>query len=1089
MNLPPARSNVVLAVARALLACAVLATAAPLAHAQYFGQNKPRYERFDWSTYQTPHFLIYNYLERPTTRDSVNARLAWIGQLSESWYAQHRRVLDNDLPGRNLMLLYNNHADFQQTNAIQGGISTGTGGVTEAFKNRVIFPFALSNHQTDHVLGHELVHAFQYDIVLNGDSTNIQNLGNLPLWMVEGLAEYLSIGRVDAHTSMWMRDAVLHDDVPTMRKLNNPKYFPYRWGQAWWAFVTGLQGDGVIRPLFESTAKYGLERAVARELGMRIGQLDTLWVQSLERHYEPFTTARADDEPPGSVLIDEDDGGTMNIAPVVSPDGRYVIFLSEKNLFSIDLFLADARTGEVIRQVTERTRGGHIDDFAFVESAGTWDPKSDRFAYVAVSKGRNVLVVSEVERGRTIEEYSLGDLQAFDNPTWSPDGKSIVVSGLVEGQVDLFRFTLATGTVERLTNSFASELLPSFDATGERIVFAQDAARTGARLGASQGFDIAVLDLATGAVSVVETFPGADNLNPGFDDAGDIVFLSNADGYRDLYRVRPSTGELYRLTRLATGVSGITAYAPAISASPRRDRTAYTVLTDGEYTIYSAKRDEFLNEPVTDRTVDLAAATLPTLNRKAPLAVDPWLQSRPVEPSELAEAGFADAASRDEAGALPAGTTRPGAEPQAGDGIGLRADSNYAYTPLRNPFRLDFIGGGAGVGTSIGNPGLGTQFGAAGGINALFSDVLGGRQLFAGVSLNGRLVDAFGQFAYVNRERPWGYGASFSHVPYRAGSFVGGGVLDTIPNTSFQAIRYDVLERRVFEDRLGVFVDRPFSRTLRIEGGASFAIYNTRQDVTQLYYDGIGRLVAQDRRRDREADLPGFNLGSVSAAVVGDNAIMGLASPLQGYRFRLGAEQVFGEFQYTQSTVDGRVYHRLRPFTFAARLLHYGRHGLGDQRGGLLFPFYVGNQFFVRGLSNQGEVNALGSANNFNFNALVGNNLGVVNGEIRLPFTGPRRLALIPVRGLYTELTAFVDGGLAYDDFTDVRQYYRERDSEPDGGVPSGDFASLSRPLFSAGFSLRANVFGALIVEPYYARVINADAARWRFGVNLVPGW
>lgn len=110
---------------RVWLVLAVLATAVTHLPAQYFGQNKPRYERFDWTTYQTPHFSIYNYLERPAATDRVNPRLVWIGQLSESWYAQHSRVLDKDLPDRNLMLLYNNHADFQQTNAIQGSIATG----------------------------------------------------------------------------------------------------------------------------------------------------------------------------------------------------------------------------------------------------------------------------------------------------------------------------------------------------------------------------------------------------------------------------------------------------------------------------------------------------------------------------------------------------------------------------------------------------------------------------------------------------------------------------------------------------------------------------------------------------------------------------------------------------------------------------------------------------------------------------------------------------------------------------------------------------------------------------------------------------
>ena len=60
----------------------------------------------------------------------------------------------------------------------------GTGGVTEALKNRVIFPLTETWQQTDHVLGHELVHAFQYNSLINGDSTSLNSVRNLPLWMV-----------------------------------------------------------------------------------------------------------------------------------------------------------------------------------------------------------------------------------------------------------------------------------------------------------------------------------------------------------------------------------------------------------------------------------------------------------------------------------------------------------------------------------------------------------------------------------------------------------------------------------------------------------------------------------------------------------------------------------------------------------------------------------------------------------------------------------------------------------------------------------------------------------------------------------------
>jgi hypothetical protein len=131
-----------------------------------------------------------------------------IAQWSEKWYYRHARALNDTIKKQNPLLIYENHPDFQQTTAISSMISIGTGGVTESLKNRVIMPVLETNAQTDHVLGHELVHAFQFNQLLRDTPQTMYSMRNLPLWFVEGMAEYLSIGSVDAHTAMWMRDAI-----------------------------------------------------------------------------------------------------------------------------------------------------------------------------------------------------------------------------------------------------------------------------------------------------------------------------------------------------------------------------------------------------------------------------------------------------------------------------------------------------------------------------------------------------------------------------------------------------------------------------------------------------------------------------------------------------------------------------------------------------------------------------------------------------------------------------------------------------------------------------------------------------------------
>src|SRR4030095_9324744 len=140
------------------LCTAIVATlaAAATAQAQYFGRNKVQYRDFKFEVLKTDHFDIYFYAEE---RDAA----ADVARLAERWYARLSVLLDHNLSNRQPVVLYGSHADFEQTNVVGGEIGAGTGGVTEGLKRRVVLPLTGALKETDHVLGHELVHAFQYD--------------------------------------------------------------------------------------------------------------------------------------------------------------------------------------------------------------------------------------------------------------------------------------------------------------------------------------------------------------------------------------------------------------------------------------------------------------------------------------------------------------------------------------------------------------------------------------------------------------------------------------------------------------------------------------------------------------------------------------------------------------------------------------------------------------------------------------------------------------------------------------------------------------------------------------------------------------
>src|SRR5918996_1759541 len=165
---------------------------AVVAEAQYFGQNKVRYEDLEFSVLKTTHFDIYYY-------EQEAASVGEAGRIAERWYERMARVLDHRLRARQPLVLYANHPDFEQTTVISGLIGPSTGGVTERLRNRMVLPFTGTLADTSHVLGHELVHAFQFDMARRGTF-------QLPLWFIEGMAEYLSLGPVHSQTALWLRD-------------------------------------------------------------------------------------------------------------------------------------------------------------------------------------------------------------------------------------------------------------------------------------------------------------------------------------------------------------------------------------------------------------------------------------------------------------------------------------------------------------------------------------------------------------------------------------------------------------------------------------------------------------------------------------------------------------------------------------------------------------------------------------------------------------------------------------------------------------------------------------------------------------------
>ncbi|CAN5741801.1 basic secretory protein-like protein [soil metagenome] len=997
-----------------VFAAFLAAPVAVSAQGDYFGQNKVQYRDFDFKVLKTEHFDIYYYPE-----EEAAARMA--ARMAERWYGRLSQLLVHELRGRQPLILYAAGTHFRQTNTIQGGIGEGTGGVTEAFKRRIVLPFAGPLAATDHVIGHELIHAFQYDITGTNVSANTAGALAMPLWFIEGMAEYLSIGPVDPHTAMWMRDAARREKLPEIDDLENPRYFPYRYGHALWAFIGGKYGDQAVGSLLRAAAvAKSYREAFVAVLGVDSKELTKLWHEAEFNAYRPVAeTTKLAGAFGRAVILNEEKGPRLNVSPELSPDGSRFMFFSERDLFSIDLFLAETATGKVIRKITDTATDPHFESLQFLGSAGAWDPSGERFVVPAISKGKAVLAILNASNGNRERQIVVDGADEVLNPTWSQDGRRVAFSGLVGGFNDLFVYDLTANTLRRLTNDPYAEMDPAFSPDGRSIAFATDRFTTKLDVLEIGQPRIAVLDVESGTVREVGGFAGAKNIGPQWTpDGRGLFFLSDRGGITNLYRLTVDGGTPVQLTNLVTGVSGITALSPAMSSS-------------GGRVIFSAYEDDGYNVYALETETQLTGTAPVDLPRNAG-----------VLPPRTAAAGPVAALLANPTASLPPATEEVEEE------------------PYRPKLSLDFAGQPS---IGIGAGPFGTY--AAGGVSFLFSDMLGNHTVGTSAQVTSRFDEFGGSLFYLNRKRRWNYGVGLDQTPYVSRGYqTSVGVIDgqqVLQENEFRILQTD--------RSLSGLISYPFSRASRVEVSGGLRQIGLKQDVRSRTFDRNGQLIGQE---DRElASFDDLNLGQGSAALVYDTSISGATSPIRGSRSRLEVSQSSGSLSYTGALADLRTYVMpFRPVTFAFRGMFYGRYG-GDAENERLPTLFLGYPGLVRGYdpgsfrAEECGVQPDGSCPAFD--RLIGSRVGIFNAEMRVPlwslFGGQNFYGPLPV-----ELAIFGDAGVAWGS-----------GSRP--GFADGD----RDPVTSIGAALRANVFGFAVAEIDYVKPLNRDRGWiWQFSLR-----
>jgi Tol biopolymer transport system component len=1019
----------------ALVLSTALAAVPAAGQSSYFGRNKVQYQRFDYQILKTEHFDIYFY---PEEKEAIKIA----GQFAERWYKRFSRLLNHELRGRQALIMYASHPQFEQTTVLPELISEGMGGVTESYKRRIILPFGGSLEETDHVIGHELVHAFQYDISAGSTPIYAQQQGGgiekAPLWFVEGLAEYLTYGPVDAHTAMWMRDAIVQKKFPTIKELINPnKYFPYRYGQALWAYIGGRWGDLAVAKLFRDVCR-GLDydKAIERTLGVKLDALSKAWQESIKADNAELAKETRLPSETGRLLVKGTEMEGLNVAPSLSPDGKKFLFLSSRDLFSIELYMSDTKTGKVTRRITKTAVDTQFQSIQFIYSAGSWNLAGDRFAFGAVEAAKPVLAFLDADGKKLDEDIAFDSVDEILNPTWSPDGKRIAFSALSGGFSDLYIYNRETKDLKNVTSDPYGDLQPVWSPDGRAIAFITErfTSQVTDRLVSAGGYRLALLDPETGAITIVPTFKEGKTINPQWSaDSRSIFFVSDQNGISNIYRLDLASKDIRQVTNLYTGVSGITGVSPTLSIASKSNDLLYSVYNEGNYSIFSIEPQNLLaGRPVEEATLNTTPAVL---------------------------------SPRDRQGSEILGLLRNST-------FGLPDVSKFSEAPYKPKLSLDYVS------TPTIGVGYDRYYGAygGGGIALTWSDMLGRHNVVTAAQVNNRLMDSAALVGYMNSEHRLNWGAVLQRMPMVYGNYYYG--YDYVEG-NLAEVDQEVLYRQIYYEA-GAFATYPFNPAQRFELSATYDYIQFDNVIYESAYTVDGWPIYVNKK----TQLPspdGLSLGSATAALVYDTANYGATAPIVGQSYRLEVAPTFGSLNFTSLIADFRKYIMpVKPFTLAFRFMHYGRYGKGadDQR---LWPMFLGYDWYIRGYNYNSFAD---DTSDFDLNQLFGSKMMVANVELRFPLFGALKIG----KGFYgifpVDFVAFYDAGVTWG-----QSYYADETGATYQTKPWFASGGTQKALTSAGVGIRVNVFGYAVLGLHYVHPFQRPGKGSYFQLTFYPGF
>lgn len=549
-------------------------------------------KNFDWHTTETEHFVVYYY---PECESVLPLLLKYIEEAYNKITEKFGINIEDKIP----IIFYISKNDFLQSNVVDVG--EGTGGVTEAFKNRVLIPWTGSEKVLEHVVYHEFTHVCQFMVLYSGFFRSIQLLKSIfySLWLMEGTAEYFGAFRDKTLGEMYVRDAVVNKKLIPLSKLHqflhlrpHQVVLAYKEAETAIRFFAEEYGEEKISLLFkEFRNRFDVNSVLRNVCGVDFYVFERKWREYLEEKYYDVGKYR---DPPNVygqqvTFVINKNISEFNTDPVINPvDKNSIFFLSDRR-GAWEIYSLDMRTNKWRCIVSKDMRRyfDYINQDLYGRSFDV-DPTGRYICFSARKNNKDFIFIYDIMR-RKLEKKVLPaneDFQAILDPSFYVSHRRIIFTGMKNGRNDIYLYDMESGAVVAITNDANDDRGARSSRDGKYIVFSKEE---------DKEYNIYLYSVEEKTFMRITNTVG-DELTPIFSDTSgkEILFISDLDGVYNIYSLDIHTKKMYQLSSAIGGM-----FSPYVSTLPDGRLLVFSSYYNNNQHIFLCKNlDELSSEGI-----------------------------------------------------------------------------------------------------------------------------------------------------------------------------------------------------------------------------------------------------------------------------------------------------------------------------------------------------------------------------------------------------------------------------------------------------------------------------------------------------------